>query len=69
VYEDINGNGRVDYNDVVTFYNAVLSDGTASENQWVQTVTLADFENYDYNGNGAIDLSDVIALNDLVIYK
>ena len=69
VYEDINGNGRVDYNDVVTFYNAVLSDTTPAENEWVQTVTLADFENYDYNGNGATDLSDVIALNDLVKYK
>jgi PKD repeat protein len=63
VYEDINGNGRVDYNDVVTFYNAILGP-----DHWVQDITLADFENYDFSGNGAIDYTDVVALNDLVIY-
>jgi PKD repeat protein len=63
VYEDINGNGRVDYNDVVTFYNAILGP-----DYWVQDVTLADFENFDYSGNGAIGYNDVVALNDQVIY-
>jgi PKD repeat protein len=63
VYEDINGNGRVDYNDVVTFYNALLGP-----DYWVQNVTLADFENFDYSGNGAIDYTDIVALNDQVIY-
>jgi PKD repeat protein len=63
VYEDINGNGRVDYNDVVTFYNAILGS-----DYWVQDVSKADIENYDFNGNGAIDYSDVVALNDQVIY-
>lgn len=63
VYEDINGNGRIDYNDVVTFYNAIIGP-----EHWVQNNTNVDIENYDFSGNGAIGYNDVVALNDLVVY-
>lgn len=59
VYEDINHNGRVDYDDVVAFFNAL---------DWVKSDDLVDIENYDYSGNGAIGWEDVVALNDQILY-
>jgi PKD repeat protein len=50
-YEDINGNGRPDYNDVVVYY---ASMGWMQANQ-----PLALF---DYNGNNRIDFDDVVIL-------
>jgi PKD repeat protein len=59
VYEDINGNGRIDYDDVVAFYNNM---------SWIETNTDVDLENYDFNFNGAIDFDDVVVLNDKILY-
>ncbi len=50
-YDDMNGNGRLDFNDVVTYFNGMSS---IAENE---SVTL-----FDYNGNGRIDFSDVLWL-------
>jgi PKD repeat protein len=60
VYEDINHNGRVDYDDVVAFYNAM---------DWIDSNTNVDIENYDYSGNGKIGFEDVVALNDRIVYQ
>jgi endoglucanase len=50
-YEDVNGNGQIDYNDIVVFINhmnePVISEQVAA---------------YDYNGNGRIDFADVVSL-------
>jgi hypothetical protein len=51
IHEDLNANGRVDYDDVVTYYQnreeATLTDNVAA---------------YDLNGNDRIDLDDVVEL-------
>jgi len=62
VYEDINHNGRVDYDDVVAFYGAFT---------WNWFTTNTDVDNafdYDYSGNGALGYQDVVVLNDMVLY-
>ena len=49
--EDVNGNGRADFADVVLFFN--------------QMTWIADhepLEAFDYNGNGRIDFADVVWL-------
>jgi PKD repeat protein len=51
LFEDLNGNGRLDYNDVVLFFKR-LSDPAVSE--------YAEF--YDFNRNGRLDFSDVVHL-------
>ncbi|MEN6343127.1 MAG: 6-bladed beta-propeller [Methanospirillum sp.] len=51
VYDDVNGNGRTDFNDVVLYFNQMT---------WISTnepVTA-----FDYNGNGRIDFADVVWL-------
>jgi len=51
LYEDVNGNGRLDYDDVVAFFEDLESDPIAS------------YPNaYDFNQNGDIDYDDVVAL-------
>ena len=50
-YDDMNGNGRLDFNDVVMYFNGMSS---IAENE---SVTL-----FDYNGNGRIDFADVLWL-------
>ncbi len=50
-YEDLNGNGRVDYDDVVTYFENM-------ENEQMQ----ANAAYYDYNDNGRIDYTDLIDL-------
>ncbi|WP_226021759.1 fibronectin type III domain-containing protein [Halomicrobium salinisoli] len=51
LYEDINGNGEVDYSDVVEYFNNM--DGETMQ---------ADARFYDYNGNGEIDFADLVDL-------
>jgi len=68
VYEDINHNGRVDYVDVVAFYDAYEMPSIAGD--WF--VTNTDVDNaydYDYNGNGFLDFSDIVALHDKILYS
>jgi PKD repeat protein len=52
-YEDINGNGILDFEDVVIFYKNM---------EWVRTNTAVGIAPYDYNGNGLIDYDDVVQL-------
>ena len=50
-YDDVNGNGRKDFADVVLYFN--------------QMTWIADhepLEAFDYNGNGRIDFADVVWL-------
>jgi PKD repeat protein len=51
LYEDINGNGRLDFADVVTYFNNM---------QWIRDNGLTAY--FDYNRNGRIDFSDVVDL-------
>ncbi len=51
LYEDINGNGRKDFNDVVVFFNYL---------EWV--AGNEPISNFDFNGNGRIDFNDIIKL-------
>jgi PKD repeat protein len=53
LYEDINGNGRLDYDDVVIYYDNM---------QWIRDQPDVGIEPYDYNGNGRIDYDDVVVL-------
>ncbi len=51
LYEDVNGNGRADFADVVLFFNQM---------SWIaanEPVTA-----FDFSGNGRIDFADVVAL-------
>ncbi len=50
-YDDVNGNGRKDFNDVVLFFNQIL---------WI--AANGPISAFDYNGNGHIDFADVIWL-------
>jgi len=51
VYEDLNGNEQLDYDDVVTFFQE--KDAAAVQNNAAA---------YDFNGNGDIDYDDVVEL-------
>jgi len=53
LYEDINGNGRLDYDDIVLYYENM---------QWIRDQTDVGIEPYDYNQNGRIDYDDVVTL-------
>lgn len=50
-YEDLNGNGEIDYQDLVTYNNNMQS---SSLERYVDA--------YDYNNNGDIDYSDLVEL-------
>lgn len=50
-YEDINGNGRLDFDDVVTLFENVDSDAVQRN-----------AGTFDFNGNGRIDFGDVVTL-------
>ncbi|UYZ39565.1 MAG: PKD domain-containing protein [Candidatus Methanospirare jalkutatii] len=52
LYEDINGNGRKDFNDVVVFFNYL---------EWVEENQPC-IECFDFNKNGRIDFDDVVKL-------
>jgi uncharacterized repeat protein (TIGR01451 family) len=49
--EDVNGNGRADFADVVLFFNQL---------SWI--ASNEPLEGFDYNGNGRIDFADVVWL-------
>jgi len=51
MYEDLNGNGRVDFNDVVLFFNNL---------EWISVQD--GFGYFDFNRNGRIDFDDVVRL-------
>jgi len=51
LYEDLNGNGRTDFDDVVQFFNFM---------EWIEAnEPIACF---DFNGNGRIDFDDIVEL-------
>ncbi|WP_226021760.1 cellulase family glycosylhydrolase [Halomicrobium salinisoli] len=51
LYEDLNGNGEIDYADVVEYFDNM--DGETMQ---------ADARFYDYNGNGEVDFADLVDL-------
>ena len=51
IYEDLNANGRLDFADVVLYFNQMTWIGT---NEPVAA--------FDLNGNGRIDFADIVAL-------
>ncbi len=51
IYEDINGNGRKDFNDIVLFFENL---------EWVAADEPV--ASFDFNGNGRIDFADVVNL-------
>jgi PKD repeat protein len=51
LYEDLNGNDRVDYDDAVLLFDALTDESTT-----------ADAAAYDFNGNGRLDYDDVVEL-------
>jgi PKD repeat protein len=51
LYDDVNGNGRGDFNDVVVYFN---------EMSWISANEPMAL--FDYNGNGRIDFADVVWL-------
>jgi PKD repeat protein len=53
LYEDTNGNGRLDFDDVVTYYQNM---------DWVSANTNVGITPYDYNANGRIDFDDIVTL-------
>lgn len=55
LYEDINGNGMLDFNDVVAFYNNM---------DWIEENVPLKY--FDYNKNGLIDFDDVVKLYDML---
>ncbi len=51
LYDDVNGNGRQDFADVVLFFNQMT---------WIAANEPADC--FDCNGNGRVDFADVVRL-------
>ncbi|WP_226012616.1 family 43 glycosylhydrolase [Halomicrobium salinisoli] len=51
LYEDLNGNGEVDYSDVVSYFET-MDDPAMTDNVAA----------YDYNGNGEVDFADLVDL-------
>ena len=51
LYEDLNGNGRLDYDDVVRLFR--YFDDLAIRECW---------QLYDFNRNGRLDYDDIVAL-------
>jgi GH35 family endo-1,4-beta-xylanase len=49
-YEDINGNGQIDFDDMVTYF------------EHMDEPVITDYDAYDFNGNGQIDFDDLVAL-------
>lgn len=49
--EDINGNGRLDYNDLTIFFQNL---------EWARTAQPTEY--FDFNGNGRLDYADVVVL-------
>jgi len=55
LYEDINGNGMLDFDDVVAYYDNM---------EWIEENAPVAF--FDYNSNGLIDFDDVVKLYDML---
>jgi C1A family cysteine protease len=55
LYEDINGNGILDFDDVVAYYDNM---------DWIED--NVPIELFDYNNNGLIDFDDVVKLYDML---
>jgi PKD repeat protein len=55
LYEDINGNIRIDFKDVVAYYNNM---------DWIGQSGLIAY--FDYNRNGRIDFKDVVKLYNMI---
>jgi PKD repeat protein len=51
MYEDLNGNGRIDFNDVVLFFHHL---------EWIGAQDGSGY--FDFNHNGRIDFDDVVRL-------
>ncbi len=51
LYDDLNGNGRSDFNDVVIYFNYM---------EWIGANEPVQY--FDFNGNGRIDFDDVVEL-------
>jgi PKD repeat protein len=51
IYEDLNGNGRLDFADVVLYFNQM---------EWI--ATNEPVSAFDFNGNGRIDFADIVKL-------
>jgi len=58
LYEDINGNHRLDFNDVVEFFEHM---------DWVKTNKNVGVKPYDFNKNGKVDYDDVVVLYQIVM--
>jgi PKD repeat protein len=50
-YEDLNGNGNIDFDDVVQYYTHM---------EWIEA--NEPFHYFDFNGNGRIDFDDIVEL-------
>jgi plastocyanin len=50
-YEDVNGNGRRDFDDVVSLFEGFEDDSVRSN-----------ADAYDFNGNGRLDFADIVSL-------
>jgi YVTN family beta-propeller protein len=55
LYEDVNGNGMLDFDDVVAYYDNM---------EWIEE--NVQLELFDYNNNGLIDFDDVVKLYDML---
>jgi parallel beta-helix repeat protein len=55
LYEDVNGNEILDFDDVVAYYDNM---------EWIEGNVPLEF--YDYNNNGLIDFDDVVKLYDML---
>jgi PKD repeat protein len=51
LYEDLNGNGQVDFDDIVTLFESA-GDPAVQDNS----------DRYDFNGNGRFDFDDIVTL-------
>lgn len=58
LYEDINGNGRVDLNDVVMYFENINTISTT------QPIWL-----FDYDKNGVINLHDLVTLFQMTLHE
>ncbi|HEY3360390.1 MAG TPA: PKD domain-containing protein [Methanosarcina sp.] len=55
LYEDLNGNGKVDFNDVIVYYDNM---------DWIKENAIVTL--FDYNNNKLIDFNDVVKLYDML---
>ena len=56
--EDINGNGRLDFDDVVAYYQNM---------EWIRQQADVGITPYDFNHNGRIDYDDLVLLYYIVL--